>query len=70
MKVGLIIPCYINAVYPEVGIASYKLLKHVDDKGVAYHHEIDEYLYKINYVMNGYGLKNGYVVFGIEDVFK
>lgn len=42
----------------------------VDDKGVAYHHEIDEYLYKINYVMNGYGLKNGYVVFGIEDVFK
>ena len=42
----------------------------VDDKGVAHHHEIDEYLYKINYVMNGYGLKNGYVVFGIEDVFK
>lgn len=27
MKVGLFIPCYINAVYPEVGIASYKLLK-------------------------------------------
>lgn len=42
----------------------------VDDKGVAHHHEIDEYLYKINYVMNGYGLKNGYVVFGIEDIFK
>ena len=29
MKVGLFIPCYINAVYPEVGIASYKLLRHV-----------------------------------------
>lgn len=42
----------------------------VDDKGVAHHHKINEYLYKINYVMNGYGLKNGYVVFGIEDVFK
>lgn len=42
----------------------------VDDKGVAYQHKIDEYLYRINYVMNGYGLKNGYVVFGIEDVFK
>ena len=27
MKVGLFIPCYINAVYPEVGVASYKLLK-------------------------------------------
>lgn len=41
----------------------------VDDKGVAHHHEIDMHLYQINYVMNGYGLKNGYVVFGIEDVF-
>ena len=27
MKVGLFVPCYINAVYPEVGVASYKLLK-------------------------------------------
>lgn len=26
MKVGLFIPCYINAIYPEVGAASYKLL--------------------------------------------
>lgn len=29
MKVGLFIPCYINAVYPEVGVASYKLLRHL-----------------------------------------
>lgn len=27
MKIGLFIPCYINAIYPQVGIASYKLLK-------------------------------------------
>ncbi len=27
MKVGLFIPCYINAVYPQVGIATYKLLE-------------------------------------------
>lgn len=27
MKIGLFIPCYINAVYPQVGIASYDLLK-------------------------------------------
>ncbi|WP_373733490.1 (Fe-S)-binding protein [Bacteroides heparinolyticus] len=27
MKIGLFIPCYINALYPEVGIASYRLLK-------------------------------------------
>lgn len=26
MKVGLFIPCYVNAVYPEAGIATYKLL--------------------------------------------
>lgn len=29
MKVGLFIPCYINAVYPEVGVASYKLLDYL-----------------------------------------
>lgn len=27
MKVGLFIPCYINALYPQVGVASFKLLK-------------------------------------------
>lgn len=26
MKIGLFIPCYINAIYPQVGAASYKLL--------------------------------------------
>ncbi len=26
MKIGLFIPCYVNAVYPNVGVASYKLL--------------------------------------------
>ena len=29
MKVGLFIPCYVDAVYPEVGVATYKLLKHL-----------------------------------------
>lgn len=27
MKTGLFIPCYVDAVYPEVGVATYKLLK-------------------------------------------
>ena len=27
MKIGLFIPCYINAIYPQVGVASYRLLK-------------------------------------------
>jgi L-lactate dehydrogenase complex protein LldE len=26
MKIGLFIPCYVNAIYPDVGIATYKLL--------------------------------------------
>lgn len=26
MKVGLFIPCYVNAIYPQAGIATYKLL--------------------------------------------
>ena len=30
MKIGLFIPCYVDAVYPEVGMATYKLLKHLD----------------------------------------
>lgn len=26
MKIGLFIPCYVDAIYPEVGVATYKLL--------------------------------------------
>lgn len=29
MKIGLFIPCYVDALYPEVGVATYKLLKHL-----------------------------------------
>lgn len=29
MKIGLFVPCYVNALYPEVGVATYKLLKHL-----------------------------------------
>lgn len=29
MKIGLFIPCYVNAVYPETGLASYKLLDYL-----------------------------------------
>ena len=30
MKIGLFIPCYVDALYPEVGVATYKLLKSLD----------------------------------------
>ena len=29
MRVGFFIPCYVNALYPEVGTATYKLLTHL-----------------------------------------
>lgn len=29
MKVGLFIPCYVNAIYPEAGVDTYKLLRHL-----------------------------------------
>lgn len=29
MKIGLFIPCYVDALYPEVGVATYKLLRHL-----------------------------------------
>ena len=29
MKIGLFIPCYVDAVYPEVGMATYRLLRHM-----------------------------------------
>lgn len=30
MKVGLFVPCYVDALYPEVGVSTYKLLKSLD----------------------------------------
>ncbi|MDH6356531.1 (Fe-S)-binding protein [Parabacteroides sp. PF5-9] len=29
MKIGLFIPCYVNAIYPDVGVAAYKLLTYL-----------------------------------------
>ena len=29
MKIGLFIPCYVNAIYPEAGVATFRLLKHL-----------------------------------------
>ena len=33
-----------------------------------YEHLIEKNTYEITYVINGWGLKNGYVVFGIREV--
>lgn len=39
MNVGLFVPCYINAIYPEVGVACYKLLRHF---GVMVDYPVDQ----------------------------
>lgn len=39
----------------------------VDNQGKILPHIIDEKIYEITYVLNGYGLKNGFVVLGIKE---
>ena len=39
MKIGLFIPCYVDALYPEVGVATYKLLKNL---GVEVEYPLDQ----------------------------
>lgn len=29
MRIGLFVPCYVDALYPEVGVSTYRLLKHL-----------------------------------------
>ena len=40
----------------------------VDEHYFVIKHEIQNKIYEIIYVLNGWGLKNGYVVFGIKEV--
>ena len=42
----------------------------VDDNGNVKPHNIDEREYVITYVLNGWGLENGYVVFGFQELSK
>ena len=55
MKVGLFIPCYINAIYPKVGVASYKLLKSL---GVDVDYPLDQTC--CGQPMANAGFENGY----------
>jgi len=43
----------------------------VDSRGYGINHPLNiwrDHTFKITYVMNGWGLKNGFVVFGIQEV--
>ncbi|MDR2285872.1 MAG: (Fe-S)-binding protein [Prevotellaceae bacterium] len=39
MKIGLFVPCYVNAIYPDVGIATYKLLNYF---GLDVHYPVEQ----------------------------
>lgn len=39
----------------------------IDERGNTLPHTISEKIYEITYVLNGYGLKNGFVVLGIKE---
>ena len=40
----------------------------VDKGGNGLIHDINEKTYEITYVLNGWGIENGYVVFGIREI--
>ena len=40
--------------------------KVVDSMGISYSHRLNEKWYRIKYLLHGYGLQDGYCVFGIE----
>lgn len=44
--------------------------KAVDNSGNYICHEISDCTYRITYILSGWGLKDGYVALGIEEVLK
>lgn len=42
----------------------------IDKTGKTIPHGINGKIYEITYVLNGWGIKNGYVVFGIKEIAK
>lgn len=40
----------------------------VDKNGIKISHPVEKILYEITYVINGWGLENGYVVFSIREI--
>ena len=39
----------------------------IDSHGLKLNHQINDKVYEITYVLNGWGIKNGFVVFGIKE---
>lgn len=67
MKVGLFIPCYINAVYPEVGVDSYRLLRHL---GIDVDYPLDQTCCGQPMANAGFEDKAAEMALRMEDLFK
>jgi hypothetical protein len=61
------------------GFQTGDLIRFIPTDGTSYHsldgtvrehakHEISGHTYKITYILNGWGIKNGYVVLGIKEI--
>lgn len=51
------------------GFQTGDLIRFIPTDGTSYQkHEISEHTYKITYILNGWGIKNGYVVLGIKEI--
>lgn len=40
----------------------------IDEEGCILHSKLDNKIYEITYVINGWGIEDGYVVFGIKEL--
>jgi L-lactate dehydrogenase complex protein LldE len=67
MKVGLFIPCYVNAIYPEVGVATYKLLKSL---GVEVNYPLDQTCCGQPMANGGFEEKALPLAIHFDDIFK
>lgn len=46
------------------------IFRAIDELGLSTKHEINSTEYEITYVINGWGLKNGFVVLGIKQIIE
>ncbi|MCC5930164.1 MAG: (Fe-S)-binding protein [Cyclobacteriaceae bacterium] len=67
MKVALFIPCYINQLYPQVGIATYRLLQQL---GFDVHYPIDQTCCGQPLGNSGFETNTGKALQHFEKVFK
>jgi len=67
MKIGLFIPCYVNAVYPQVGVASYKLLRSL---GLDVTYPVDQTCCGQPMANAGFENEAGKLVDRFEEMFK